>query len=257
MIIEPVRKSITVNTTPERAFNVFRQGSWWPKEHSILASGSPQREIVIEPKVGGRWYEIGEDNSECVWGQIIVWDPPRRMVLGWQINGNFEIDRSATTEVEVNFIPEEGGTRVDWSIAALSAIPPRGRICTMPLTRTGAGAACLENLRPWRRIVPLRRRGAILSASLLRHERLSCRTCRKRRGRRWAGTLVTGRVCWARSGCSFSDRWATRRVCGGLGVLKAGDEAEARKIAEADPALHSGLGFECEVYPMLQAVVPS
>ena len=112
MSIEPVRKNVLVRAAPERAFAVFTAGAWWPKEHSILASGSPRREIVIEPRAGGRWYEVGEDRTECDWGRVLVWEPPRRMILGWQINGNFEFDPSATTEVEVNFIPEGEGTRV-------------------------------------------------------------------------------------------------------------------------------------------------
>ena len=31
---------------------------------------------------------------------------PNRLVLGWQINGNFEFDPNAVSEVEVRFIPE-------------------------------------------------------------------------------------------------------------------------------------------------------
>ena len=113
MIILPVRKNVLVHTTPERAFEVFIAGSWWPLEHSILASASPRKKLVIEPRVGGRWFEIGEDSTECDWGCVLVWEPPRRLVLGWQINGNFERDASATTEVEVTFLAVKEGTRVE------------------------------------------------------------------------------------------------------------------------------------------------
>ena len=35
------------------------------KSHSLAPSG--QKDVVIEPKAGGRWYEIGNDGSEQPW----------------------------------------------------------------------------------------------------------------------------------------------------------------------------------------------
>lgn len=63
--VAPVRKSIRVKAGQAHAFKVFTTGRWWPKEHTILASRSPQKDVVIEPRVGGRWFERGEDGSEC------------------------------------------------------------------------------------------------------------------------------------------------------------------------------------------------
>ena len=56
----PVRKSIRVKAAQERAFEIFTQWRWWPKEHSILKSKSPQVSVTTEPRVGGRWFERGE-----------------------------------------------------------------------------------------------------------------------------------------------------------------------------------------------------
>jgi hypothetical protein len=100
----PICKSITVNAAREHAFGVFAKGSWWPKELSILSS--PRQEIVIEPREGGRWYERGEDGSECDWGKVLAWEPPVRMLLAWQLNGHFQYDAGLITEVEVAFIAE-------------------------------------------------------------------------------------------------------------------------------------------------------
>ena len=109
----PVRKSVTVKAAPARAFTVFTSNFdvWWPKSHHI--GKSPIRHAVLEPKVGGRWYEIGEDGSQCEWGHVLVWEPPLRVVLGWQIK-DWAFNPDILTEVEVVFTPlADGSTRVD------------------------------------------------------------------------------------------------------------------------------------------------
>jgi uncharacterized protein YndB with AHSA1/START domain len=110
----PVRKTISVAATPERAFAVFteRFDAWWPRSHSI--GESPLKEAVVEGKVGGRWYGKLENGTEAAWGDVIAWEPPRRLVLAWRIGANWTYDPDLLTEVEVTFTPEPGGaTRVD------------------------------------------------------------------------------------------------------------------------------------------------
>jgi uncharacterized protein YndB with AHSA1/START domain len=112
--VEPVRKSIVVTTSPERAFRIFTEGidRWWPREHHI--GTSPLKRAILEPRPGGRWYSICEDGSECDTGKVLTWDPPRRLVLGWQITAQWKYDPSFLTEVEVSFTPEGSKrTRVD------------------------------------------------------------------------------------------------------------------------------------------------
>lgn len=109
----PVRKSVRVKAAREHAFRVFTQWRWWPKAHSILKSKSPQTLVATEPRVGGRWFERGEDGSECAWGKVLVWDPPNRIVMSWQLNGRFEIDRTLHTEVEVKFVADGEFTRIE------------------------------------------------------------------------------------------------------------------------------------------------
>jgi uncharacterized protein YndB with AHSA1/START domain len=110
----PVRKSVVVQTDANRAFAAFagKIGRWWPHRHSI--GTSPQADVVLEPRAGGRWYERGEDGSECDWGKVLAWEPPARLLLAWQIGGNWKYDPTLVTEVEVTFTalgPRE--TRVD------------------------------------------------------------------------------------------------------------------------------------------------
>jgi uncharacterized protein YndB with AHSA1/START domain len=116
LIEVPVRKSITVNATPEEAFRVFTEDfdSWWPRSHHI--GKSPMTKALIETRAGGRCYTEQEDGTECDWGSILAWDPPRRFVIAWQITGNwqFEPDIGSSSEVEISFTPESGDrTRID------------------------------------------------------------------------------------------------------------------------------------------------
>lgn len=102
----PIRKDLIVQASQETAFNVFTQkiDLWWPKTHHI--GSCPMKEAVLEPGPAGRWYSIHEDGSEANVGKVLAWDPFGRLLLAWQINGDFKYDPELITEVEVNFIPE-------------------------------------------------------------------------------------------------------------------------------------------------------
>lgn len=105
----PVRKSVTVKADIARAFEVFTAGMtrWWNPSNKI--GPADFREAVIEPRVGGRWYEIDTDGSECDWGRVLAWDPPHRILIDWQISGEWAFDPSLHTEFEVRFSAVEGG----------------------------------------------------------------------------------------------------------------------------------------------------
>ena len=114
--IEAVRKSVTVNATPERAFETFTADfdSWWPRSHHL--GKTPMTNAVVEGRKGGRCYTEHEDGTDVQWGTVLVWDPPHRLVLAWQIAADWkcEPDLSKASEVEIRFTPEAGGkTRVD------------------------------------------------------------------------------------------------------------------------------------------------
>jgi uncharacterized protein YndB with AHSA1/START domain len=102
--------TVVVKAPLQRTFDVFatRMGDWWHKEHSI-AKGTTQKDVLIEPRAGGRWYEVGADGSEHPWGRVLEWDPPRRLVLAWQLTREFEYDPDFETTVEVRF--EDAGDR--------------------------------------------------------------------------------------------------------------------------------------------------
>ena len=109
LVIEAVRKTITVDCAVEEAFRVFTADalSWWPVEsHSISETVS---EIVFEERAGGEVYEISESGEKGHWATVLEWEPPSRLVLAWNI-----LNREASpTEVEVRFAPEGHATRVE------------------------------------------------------------------------------------------------------------------------------------------------
>lgn len=110
----PVRKSIIVKASAEKSFATFtsRIGHWWPRSKSI--GSAPQADVVLEPGVGGRWYERGTDGSECEWGKVLQWEPPGRLLLAWQISSEWKFEPTLVTEVEITFTALGAGeTRVD------------------------------------------------------------------------------------------------------------------------------------------------
>jgi uncharacterized protein YndB with AHSA1/START domain len=109
LVIEVVRKVVTVDCAVEEAFRVFTEDamSWWPvATHSIHET---VREIVFEPGEGGEVYEVSTAGEKGHWATVTGWDPPARLVLAWNI-----LERPGEqTEVEVRFTPEGAGTRVE------------------------------------------------------------------------------------------------------------------------------------------------
>jgi uncharacterized protein YndB with AHSA1/START domain len=107
LVIEPVRKSFEVELSPLETFQLFTSdmAAWWPATHHI--GSSPFVEIVIEPRAGGGWYEVGQDGSTCQWGSILTWEPPHKVVFLWglQADWKFSPDPNKSSEVEVRFIP--------------------------------------------------------------------------------------------------------------------------------------------------------
>ena len=112
--IAPVRKSIRVSASQAHAFDVFTAGlgRWWPLDHGI--GKTPRKAMVMETRLGGHWYELAEDGSRTNVGEIIVWEPPQRFVMTWDINSRWKPDTTVGSEVEVKFIADgANATRVE------------------------------------------------------------------------------------------------------------------------------------------------
>ena len=110
-----VRKSMNVQASRAIAWRVFteKMSSWWPLDNYKIGKAKAV-EAIVEPRVGGRWYERGEDGSTCDWGRVLVWEPPSRLVLTWDISADWQPDPNLKTEIEIRFIAEdEQSTRVE------------------------------------------------------------------------------------------------------------------------------------------------
>ena len=111
--IEAIRRDVVVDVGPAEAFEIFTAGmtSWWPPAHHI--GSAPIEQIIVEAREGGRWYTRHQDGSETSTGFVKVWDPPRRLVITWQIGADWAYHSDLVTEVEVVFRDDgDGRTRV-------------------------------------------------------------------------------------------------------------------------------------------------
>jgi uncharacterized protein YndB with AHSA1/START domain len=113
--VNAVHKVVSVQAPPAVAWRVFTEqmGTWWPLANYKIGKAKAV-DAVIEPHVGGRWYERGDDGSTCDWGRVLSWDPYERLVLSWEISADWQHDPHLKTEVEIRFIAQgEDGTLVE------------------------------------------------------------------------------------------------------------------------------------------------
>ena len=103
-----VRTEIVVEAPIERAFQVFVEDfdRIKPREHNMLDVDIA--ETVFEARAGGHIYDRGVDGSECRWARVLAYDPPRRVVISWDISPQWqpETDPARASEVEVRFTAE-------------------------------------------------------------------------------------------------------------------------------------------------------
>jgi uncharacterized protein YndB with AHSA1/START domain len=100
-----IRKEIRVERSPQICFKVFcdEMDQWWPWGFS--GEGSRVR---IDSQIGGRFYEVKADGGQFEIGRVTSYEPPR--LIGFSFRAP---DWEATTQVEVRFIPDGSGTRIE------------------------------------------------------------------------------------------------------------------------------------------------
>jgi uncharacterized protein YndB with AHSA1/START domain len=142
--VESVRREVVVPASAQRAFDVFTAGisDWWPSEHHI--GSAPIEEVIIEPREGGRWYTRHEDGSETSTGYVLVWEPPERLVITWQISAEWRYDPKLVTTIEVRFVAEAPDrTRVQLEHRDLDRFGPDAERMRLTFDAPGAWDATL------------------------------------------------------------------------------------------------------------------
>jgi uncharacterized protein YndB with AHSA1/START domain len=93
----PVRQAVHVRGELEHTFKTFvgRMRAWWPVD-PFSAGKQRVKQITLEPREGGRVYETWDDGTTVDWGELLVWDPPNRLVMTWS-------ETPRPTEVELSF----------------------------------------------------------------------------------------------------------------------------------------------------------
>lgn len=112
MTVSAIRKSVVTKASPSRAFELFteRMGEWFPPRCS--RSPNPGGKIILEPFTNGRWFERDAHGAETDWGKVLIWAPPERLVLCWQIDKHDAFDAELHTEVELIFRSDAAGGTV-------------------------------------------------------------------------------------------------------------------------------------------------
>jgi uncharacterized protein YndB with AHSA1/START domain len=141
-----VRRTVTVETSQTRAFDVFvnQLSRWWPLESHVIGE-KPAQAAIVEARAGGRWFERDKNGVEGEWGHVVSIDPPNRVVLAWQLSTAFEYDPSLITEVEVRFVAETPyRTRVEFEHRGLEAYGEEAGEMLALFESPDAWAAALE-----------------------------------------------------------------------------------------------------------------
>jgi uncharacterized protein YndB with AHSA1/START domain len=126
-----------------RSTSAFRQ---WPLATHHIAE-QPAETVVLEPFVGGRWYERSRDGNETPWGRVLAFEPPHRLLLGWQMSSDWvhEQDPARGSEIEVSFLAEtRNRTRVVFEHRHLERYGEQAERMRAALERPKAAEAVLR-----------------------------------------------------------------------------------------------------------------
>jgi DNA-binding transcriptional ArsR family regulator/uncharacterized protein YndB with AHSA1/START domain len=91
-----IETELRFRATPERVFEAITERSleWYPSTYG----GERVERVVVEPFVGGRHYEDWGDNSGYLYGQVVVWDPPRTLNIRRPLTLGVTLDTQYTLE---------------------------------------------------------------------------------------------------------------------------------------------------------------
>jgi uncharacterized protein YndB with AHSA1/START domain len=112
--LPPVVRTLALNCSRAHAYATFtaRIGEWWPPGSS--ASGVNLADVVIEPRVGGRVYEISKNGDEFTWGAVKAIQDGTAITMVWTLG----IRAPDPTELDVRFSGDITGDLADEDLLA-------------------------------------------------------------------------------------------------------------------------------------------
>lgn len=120
--------AMRVRASPTRAFRAFTDeiGRWWQPSGLFQFQADRTGILAFEGGPHGRLLERYADGTAFVVGDVRVWDPPHRLVVGWR---EASFSDGQDTELHVRFEPvdDEPGsprTRVVVEHVGWDRIPP-------------------------------------------------------------------------------------------------------------------------------------
>ena len=116
--LTPIAYECALRCSAADAFDAYtaRIGEWWDARYT--ASPRTLQTVTIEPRLGGRVYATHTDIGEHEWGEVVVWEPGRRLVHTFALAQ----DPQYPTQVALEFrAADEGGCTVLFSHGGWSA----------------------------------------------------------------------------------------------------------------------------------------
>ena len=109
--LAPIVKTVEIRRSPAEAFRLFTEeiSAWWPmKIHSRArdAEGEVTVRVDFEVRVGGRIYETLNTGEQRDWGEVLAYEPGKRLVFSFQMGR----PKDKSGEVEVRFDPLDATT---------------------------------------------------------------------------------------------------------------------------------------------------
>ena len=132
MTIDPIEITVVVAAPPAAAFQAFTSkiADWWPLDkHSVGAyiDPTPPKTLVLEPHLGGRFYEISDEGETRAWGHVTEWVEAEKLAVTWHPGK----DSTLATAVAVTFTPTDDGktavclTHSGWEVLGDTATKSR------------------------------------------------------------------------------------------------------------------------------------
>lgn len=108
--LAPIVKQVELRRTAAQAFDIFTRqiSAWWPlATHTLAKDAKGERtvRVIVEPRVGGRIYEILNTGEERAWGEVTVFEPGRRFAFHFHMS----LPRERSSHVDIRFEDQGAG----------------------------------------------------------------------------------------------------------------------------------------------------